>query len=172
MRREHKAVILVLLGFLVLALGCTPALAADPCSTKQAKRDVLRAKREYLRAAKRYREARHVLSATRKYVRQYGQSVGRWTRLARRTGWGWGQLDWLMRQIDQESKGLAAPPANPNDGILQIIPYWYSDQVIPNVGAAYWRKYGLSFPWNPKDVKQSFLHARPMDKSNWWIVGE
>jgi soluble lytic murein transglycosylase-like protein len=161
MRREHKAVILVLLGFLVLALGCTPALAADPCSTKQAKRDVLRAKREYLRAAKRYREAKDVLAATRKYVRQYGQSVGRWTRLARRTGWGWGQLDQLMHIIDRESGGnpKAKNPSSTASGLLQFLAFhwdgsgsygWRFDPFSAKQNLKYgqklWRKQGFA-PW-------------------------
>lgn len=170
MRREHKAIILVLLGLLLLALGCTPALAADACSVKQAKRDVRAAKQSYVRAAGEYREAKRILAETKHYSELYRADVGRWVRLARRCEWTWGDIPWLMRQMEQESKGQPVPEGSRN-GILQCEPYWWSVDADPNA-ADFWESKKLSFPWDATSPKQTFIHARVMDKSNWWIIGE
>lgn len=167
--RYAYTILILLAGLLVLAVCSPVVLAGDACSVKQAKRDVRAAKREYVRAASKYREAKRILAATERYSKLYRADVGRWVRLARQCGWGWGEMDWLMRQMEQESKGQPKPMGS-RDGVLQIISYWYSDTVQPNVGAAYWRKHRLSFPWDATSVRQSFLHAKVMDKSNWWIV--
>ena len=97
-------VAIVLLVAFFVATG--HALATSPaCPTWKAERDVRAARAGVQRAERRLAEARRVLTATRGYTAQYGSSVGRWTRAARRAEWPWPEFPTLMRVMGRESGG-------------------------------------------------------------------
>lgn len=141
-RNATRIAILVLVGGLLLL--ASPALAAPACSVTQAKRDVSAAKKAVRRANHRLAEAKLVLSATRHYSEAYGTSVGRWSRLARRVGWGWGCFPQLMYIINRESHGNpnAKNPASTASGLMQFLSFWWAGK------------------WNPFDPQQNLLHGR------------
>lgn len=106
------------LAWLCFGLCLAPAVAADTtgaCSVREAKRIMVRERAQY-------REALRVYEATRRYSGLYGSSVGRWTRLARRTGWGWPTLPTLMPVMYRESRG---DPTASNGGVyLGLLQIW------------------------------------------------
>lgn len=157
--------VIFLIAFASLGLSPTQAHAGGigTCSAKRAHREMVQARAEY-------REAVRVYRATRSYSRLYRPDVGRWVKLARQCGWPWSRMPWLMRQMEQESKGQPVPNGSRN-GILQCEPYWHDAGAQPNA-ADFWEYKHLPFPWDATSPRQTFRHARVMDPSNWWIVGE
>ena len=151
----------ILLTLLVVIAGPGVAGASDTCSVRQARRTMARERAQY-------REALHVYRATRYYSDLYRPDVGRWVRLARRCGWTWADMPWLMRQMEQESNGQPCPNGS-RDGFLQILPYWWDFHASPNA-ADYWAAKGLPFPWDATSPRQTLIHARVMDRSNWWTA--
>jgi hypothetical protein len=135
MRRATLTIILaLLLTGVVFAAGPVPAMAADgACSVRQAHAATHSAERALARAKARLREARHVESSTRTYGLRYGNGVGRWTRLARRTGWQWAQLPTLMFVISRESGGdpCAKNPSSTASGLLQLLAFHWSGKFNP-----------------------------------------
>ena len=155
---------LIFLGLLCCCLFASlPAAAAGTqgaASIKAVHRDTQKARAIYLDAVR-------VEERTSLYSRRYRPDVGRWVRLARRAGWSWSSFDWLMRQIEQESKG---DPRCNHDGLLQITAPWHDGSDAS--AAALFKKHHLSYPWDATNPWQTFLHAKVMDRSNWWIVGQ
>ena len=141
---------------LAVLLFPSSSLAADACPTWRAERDVRDAKRAVNRAERRLAEAKRVLAATKTYSGTYGSSVGRWTRLSRRTGWAWTCLPTLMLIIDRESGGdpNADNPVSSASGLLQLMSiHWAGkfDPYDPQRNLAYglklWRGSGWA-PWS------------------------
>ena len=150
-------IILVLGGSLLAAGAPAAAQATEPgaCSVTKAHRAVHAAHRAYVRAASRYREAQRVLSATRAAASLYGAGVARWVRLARGTGWPWGQIPQLMFVIARESGGdpNAKNPTSTASGLLQFLSGWFAGRWNPfnprvNLSHGYraWREVGWA-PW-------------------------
>ena len=147
---------------IALVLACSGGLYAAPalavegaCPEWKAKRDVLAAKAKLRRAENDLRKARRVLAATRTYSARFGTSVGRWTRLSRRVGWPWSQLDTLMFVIDRESNGdpnVANYQGSGATGLLQLMPiHWAGkfDPRDPRKNLAYGYKLYRSSGWTP-----------------------
>jgi len=133
-RRAIIALILLAAFALGLLVGLEDARGSSfygphgETSVKQARAAVVRAERAAARAAKRLREARAVLRETRAANALYGARVGRWLRLARRTGWAWVDMPTLMRIIAAESIGdrEALNCYSRCAGLLQLHPCWYA----------------------------------------------
>ena len=140
---KRIALLVMVIGFLLTA---APALASQSCSVEQARRDV--------RAAKaRLAEAERVLTATCHYAQSYGPSVGRWVRLGRRVGWGWGQFPTLMFVIDRESGGdpHAQNPSSAS-GLLQLMSIHWAGKfnpMDPEKNLTYGLKLWRGSAWQP-----------------------
>jgi len=153
-----KTVLVLGAGVLLLS-GAGVAGAATgtgACSVRQAHRSVHAAHRAYVRAASRYREAQRVLRATRAAASLYGSGVARWVRLARGTGWPWGQMPTLMMIIDRESGGSpnAKNPTSTASGLLQLMSIHWAGKFNPfaprlnlSYGCKLWRGSGWQ-PWS------------------------
>ena len=137
------AALLLLGALLPAAVLAGPAPCTGPTSVKQAHRALHVAHRAVVRAKAAEREARDVLRATRTYSAAYGSNVGRWIRLARRAGWGWGEMGELCYILNRESGGnpLAKNPVSSASGLMQFLSSWWSGR------------------WNPFDPYQSLRHA-------------
>lgn len=142
--------ILVLVAGALLCAAASPAGASGDgsCTAREAHAAVRAAERALVRAQHRLDEARHVERATRAYSCSYGTAVGRWVRLARRTGWPWPALPDLMFVIKRESGGdpRAANPTSSASGLLQLMAVHWSGRFDPFVarlnlayGAKLWR---------------------------------
>lgn len=151
-RRGVVGAILVLACLLLLP---PPADASDACPTWQAARDLKAARVAHAKAEKRLAEAKRVLSATKSYSATYGSSVGRWTRLARRTGWPWPQFPTLMYVIERESGGNPSVfnyQGSGAAGLLQLAPCHYSgrfDPTDPRANLSYGLKLFRGSGWSP-----------------------
>jgi len=155
---------LVILGS---CLFSTPAQAspAGACSIAQAKADVVAAKKRVARAEARLTEAKRILAATRSYTSCYGASVGRWTRLGRRSGYTWGEFPTLMRVIDRESRGNPAVPNSGGSGalgLMQVMPEWADGSKD-----WYWDQWSLSAKWDRTNAPATLKHTVRMNWSNW-----
>jgi Sec-independent protein translocase protein TatA len=135
---------LAILGIVVviaLLLMSGPAKAIEGArGIPQAKRDARQAHKELVKAQAKYREAQHILSATRYYsTHSYDDfcgrhiedptKVGRWVYLARKAGWPWNAMDKLMHVIARESSGYPGVSNSAGSGaagLLQLMPGWYS----------------------------------------------
>lgn len=163
----RKLILLVLIGS-VFYLGCARPAAArieGACSAGEARAAESDAHRAYVRAAKRYREARHVHAATVAYSLMYGTAVGRWLRLARRSGYSWGEMGTLMRVVDRESGGYPAVPNSAGSGalgLLQVMPEWADGSK-----QWYWGRWGLAARWDRTSAVQTLAHCVHMSWSNW-----
>jgi soluble lytic murein transglycosylase-like protein len=140
MRHVYLAACILLLvgagaGAMAQGLLAAPERA---CTAAQARQDVARAHHRLADAQRAYDEARHVLRATSFYsTHDYSDfagravppaQVGRWVRLARRAGWEWGQIDWLMHVVARESSGSASVGNGAGSGaagLMQLMPGWY-----------------------------------------------
>lgn len=111
----------LLISLVWLAGSPNPGLAGaqGTCTLAEAKRDVQRAERAL-------EEARYVARQTATQTESYGATVGRWVRLARRTGWHKADIGALCYIINRESRGQAGAQ-NPSgaSGLLQLMAIWY-----------------------------------------------
>lgn len=149
----RRAILVALVAATILGASGTPARAADgACSIAQAKRDVAAAKRTLARAEARLREARRVLAQTERATTLYGAPVGRWVRLARRSGWRWDEVPTLMRVVYGESRGDPGATNGEYCGLMQHGAYWY---------AAYWS-------FDPYDPASSLLYGRKLKRLCGW----
>lgn len=163
---RHAAKLLLGIGLCTL-LWSSIALAAPAgtCSVTQAKQDLRLAERSLERAKQRVAEAKYVLDATRTFSSQYGASVGRWVRAARRADYTRGEMPILMRVTDRESGG---DPTIPNQagsaalGLLQIMPEWADGSK-----GWYWQPYGHPALWDRTSGVESLRHGVHMSWSNW-----
>lgn len=123
----RAATLALILGGLLCVAGVGAgdvAAYSTSCGVKKAQQDVTAAKRAVAKANARLREARYVLSATKAATASYGTNVGRWVRLARRSGWSRGCISHLMYVIHRESRGSpkALNPSSGCAGLLQLHP--------------------------------------------------
>ena len=167
MKNVRQKLISVLCGSVLAASLAAPVAAADTgaCSVARAKRAYAAASRAVVRAKARKREACHVLSATRRYSGMYGASVGRWTRLARRSGYQWYEFGTLMRVIDRESNGCPTIPNAEGSGalgLLQVMPEWADGSKVD-----FWGTWDLPAKWDRTNPRQTLRHCVHMAWSNW-----
>jgi len=76
-------------------------------------------------------DAQRVLTATRRYSREYGATVGRWVWLADDVGWPPAQWPTLFFVVDRESggfPGIMNSQGSGAAGLLQLMPGWYTGQ--------------------------------------------
>ena len=139
-------IVLVLAALTLTTIATTvPAGATtyeSACPPTEAHARVDKAVRALHRAEARLAEARRVLTATRTYSGQYGESVGRWVWLSRRVGWPWAQMPTLMMVVDRESGGDPAAWSGYYAGLLQFGEPWYLNK------------------WDPFSPQQNLLHGR------------
>lgn len=137
----------------VLAAHSDPArAAAGACTVKEAQRDVVAARRSLKRAEARLREARRVLAQTKRESALHGAPVGRWVRLARRTGWHWDEIGTLMRVMYGESRGDPRATNGQYRGLMQLGAHWY---------ACYWQ-------FDPYQPRASLLYACKLKRLCGW----
>jgi hypothetical protein len=163
---RHGAKLLLGIGLCTL-LWSSVAMAAPSgtCSVTQAGYDLRLAKRALARAEQRVNEAQYVLSTTRTFSIRYGNSVGRWVRCARRSGYPRIEIPRVMWVVDRESHGNPwASNGGVYIGILQIGPEWADGSK-----GWYWRPFGLSSLWNRTSGPESLRHGAHMTWSNWGI---
>lgn len=155
MRKRHDCIritiLIILCGTYLWSVNPADA-ATGACSVTQAKRDVAAAKRALGRAEARLREARRVLAQTERATALYGAPVGRWVRLARRSGWRWDELPTLMRVVYGESRGRHRATNGQYRGLMQHGAYWYS---------VYWS-------FDPYKPRASLLYGRKLKRLCGW----